>query len=138
VARKAKKLSLAEYEALADFRYALRRFVAFSEAEALTAGLTPQQHQALLAIRAAPADSASVGYVAERLVLRPHSATGLVNRLAALGLVERSVAEHDRRFALLGLTDKACDILEELTEAHRKEVNRLRPILSDLLASLGH
>jgi DNA-binding MarR family transcriptional regulator len=136
LAKQPKQLSPSDYRSLADFRYALRRFLAFSEAEAAAAGLTPQQHQALLAIRAAPAGKASVGYVAERLVLKPHSATGLINRLAALGMIERSVAEHDRRFALLGLTEKAREVLEALTAAHREEVNRVRPMLIDLLAGL--
>ncbi len=67
---------------------AIRRFMAFSETQAGGVGLTPQQHQALLAIRAAPGGMATIGFVAERLVLKPHSATGLVDRLEALGLAD--------------------------------------------------
>lgn len=130
------ELTDADYKGLADLRYALRRFQAFSEGEAQAAGLTPQQHQALLAIRAAPPGDASIGYVAERLVLKPHSATGLVNRLEALGLVRRTISAHDRRFAILELTDRAGALLERLTTVHRTEINRLRPLLSELLHKL--
>jgi DNA-binding MarR family transcriptional regulator len=80
-------VSKAEYEILAEFRYALRQFVAFSEAEAKVVGLSPRQHQALLAIRGFPGrDVVTVGELAERLHIRPNSAVGLVDRLAADGL----------------------------------------------------
>src|SRR3546814_15768207 len=82
-------LADADYAALADFRHALRRFQAFSEAQAAEQGLTPQQHQALLAIRGAAPGTPSVGDIAQRLMLKPHSATGLVNRLAAHGWTEQ-------------------------------------------------
>jgi len=127
-------LSDADYSALANFRYALRRFTAFSEGAAAGQGLTPQQHQALLAIRGAGAEPATVGYVAERLVLRPHSASGLVDRLEALGLVQRRVAASDRRQALLELTDRARTLLAELSTTHREEIVRLRPLLLEMLS----
>ena len=60
-----------------DFRFSLRQFAAFSEAKAAECGLTPQQHQALLAIRTAPAGTATIGYVAARPILKPHAVTGL-------------------------------------------------------------
>ncbi len=126
-------LADADYAALADFRHALRRFMAFSEDAATTCGLTPQQHQALLAIRGAGERAVSVGYVAERLILKPHSATGLIDRLEALGLVERRAAPGDKRRALLVLTDKARDLLARLTATHREEILRLRPLLTGLL-----
>ncbi|WP_202814882.1 MarR family winged helix-turn-helix transcriptional regulator [Aureimonas sp. N4] len=78
-----------DYCALALFRRQLRSFLSFSEGAAAEAGLTAQQHQALLAIRAAAERSLPVGELADQLHLRPHSATGLVDRLARLGLVER-------------------------------------------------
>src|SRR3546814_4461833 len=90
-------LADADYAALADFRHALRQFQAFSEARATEQGLTPQQHQALLTIRAAAPDVPSVGHVAERLMLKPHSATGLIDRLERLGLIERTPSPTDRR-----------------------------------------
>lgn len=126
-------LADADYAALADFRHALRRFLAFSEDAATGCGLTPQQHQALLAIRGAGERAVSVGYVAERLILKPHSATGLIDRLEALGLVERRAAPGDKRRALLVLTDKARDLLARLTATHREEILRLRPLLTGLL-----
>lgn len=122
-----------DYAALADFRFSLRQFQAFSEREAAQCGLTPQQHQALLAIRAAPRGRATVGHVAERLILKPHSATGLIDRLEALGLVRRRLSEQDRRQALLELTEQAHGILTTLSAAHRQEIGRLRPLLMELL-----
>jgi DNA-binding MarR family transcriptional regulator len=127
-------LSDADYAALADFRHALRRFTAFSEGAAAAQGLTPQQHQALLAIRGTGAEIATVGYVAERLVLKPHSASGLVDRLEALGLVRRRLAASDRRQALLELTDRARALLAELSTTHREEIVRLRPLLLEMLS----
>src|SRR3546814_13832497 len=73
-------LTDADYQALASFRYALRQFTTFSESKATEAGLTPRQHQALLAIRAAH-EPATVGFVAARLIMKPHSANGLIDRL---------------------------------------------------------
>ena len=132
-----KVLNDKDYSELADFRYALRRFLAFSEARAAEAGLTPQQHQALLAIRGAPAGSATVGYVAERLVLKPHSATGLIDRLEALGLVTRSTTQQDRRRAVLSLGSRAEDILASLSEVHWQEIERLKPVLQHMLHGFG-
>ncbi|MCE7798838.1 MarR family transcriptional regulator [Sphingobium sufflavum] len=125
-----------DYAALADFRFSLREFAAFSEKRAAECGLTPQQHQALLAIRAVPAGTAGVGYVAERLILKPHSATGLVDRLEALGLVTRRWSAHDRRQAQLELTQQAHSILETLSVTHREEILRVRPLLIDLLGKM--
>lgn len=132
-------LTDSDYAALASFRHAIRRFQAFSEACAAEVGLTPQQHQALLAIRAAGPDEATVGYVAERLILKPHSATGLVSRLEALGLVTRRTAASDRRRALLCLSDRAYALLVKLSGAHRDEIQRLRPLLAAIFDQLdGH
>lgn len=126
----------ADYVALATFRYAIRRFHAFSEARAAEVGLTPQQHQALLAVRAVEPDQATVGYVAERLILKPNSATGLVDRLEALGLLVREVAAPDRRRTVLRLTAKAYGVLAALSAVHRDEIRRLRPLLAGVLDQL--
>jgi DNA-binding MarR family transcriptional regulator len=126
-------LTEADYGALADFRYALRQFLAFSERRAADCGLKPQQHQALLAIRGAAQANVSVGYVAERLALKPHSATGLVDRLEALDLVTRRPSPDDGRQALLELTPKARSLLRQLSATHREEILRLRPMLTELL-----
>ena len=126
-----------DYIALADFRHALRRFQAFSEANATNVGLTPQQHQALLAIRAASPAEVTIGIIAERLILKPHSATGLVDRLEALELVTRHEASVDRRRAILRLTPKAETLLAALSATHCEEIRRLKPLLADLLAKFG-
>src|SRR3546814_11665542 len=86
-----------DYEALATFRYELRRFVRFSEEAAIAAGLTPQHYQVLLTLRASPDGAMLVGALAGRLFLRPPSTTELVNRLEKIGLVERHHAPEQRR-----------------------------------------
>lgn len=131
--RTAAKLSDAEYAALADFRHALRAFQAFSESRAADYGLTPQQHQTLLAIRGMAPEPVSIGYIAERLILKPHSASGLVMRLEALDLVIRRPSPNDRRQALVELTSKALALLERLSATHREEIVRLGPTLRALL-----
>ena len=130
------QLSDADYVALASFRHAIRRFQAFSEEKAVEVGVTPQQHQALLAIRGCGSEQATVGYVAERLIMKPHSATGLVNRLEGLGLITREVASEDRRRAVLQLTPKAYALLDALSAVHREEVQRMRPVFAEIFAQL--
>jgi DNA-binding MarR family transcriptional regulator len=134
--KKAMQLSDADYVALASFRHAIRRFQAFSEEKAVEVGVTPQQHQALLAIRGCGSEQATVGYVAERLIMKPHSATGLVNRLEGLGLITREVASEDRRRAVLHLTPKAYALLDALSAVHREEVQRMRPVFAEIFAQL--
>ena len=123
------------YAALADFRFMLRQFAAFSEEQARDAGLTPQQHQALLVIRGA-ARPVTVGYIGERLIIRPHSASGLLVRLESLGLVDRQHPAADRRQTLVSLTPDALALLERLSATHRSQLRRLRPLLTELLAVL--
>lgn len=127
------KLTDADYAALADFRHALRAFQAFSEVRVAEYGLTPQQHQVLLAIRGAGTKPVTVGHVAERLILKPHSASGLVVRLEALGFVARKPSPVDGRQAVVELTPKARELLEHLSTIHREEIVRLRPLLKTLL-----
>lgn len=131
------ELTDADYAALSDFRHALRQFHAFSEARAVEQGLTPQQHQALLAIRGAAPEAPTIGTIAQRLMLKPHSASGLVDRLELLGLVRREIAIDDRRRATLQLTEKAHAVLRSLSAAHRDEIRRLRPVLEDMLRHIG-
>ncbi len=132
------KISKADYETRAAFRYTLRQFLHFSEEAAEAVGLTPQQHQALLAIRGFPGrDRVTVGELAERLQVRHHSAVGLVDRLAAQGLVTRELAENDRRQVYVALTANGLSILERLSAVHRAELHRMGPQISQLLAQLG-
>ena len=131
-------LSASDYRTLAQFRYVLRRFQAFSADAAVGAGLKPQQHQALLAIKGFPGrDRVTVGELAERLGIRHHSAVGLVDRLAARGLVRRQTDPADRRQVLIRLTPSAERVLARLSLAHRDELRRLAPLLRTLLDELG-
>ena len=118
----------AEYLALAEFRHAQRIFLAFSEKAAARAGLTPAQHQALLAIRGMPGP-VTVGTWAAWLGVRHHSCVGLVDRLVALGLVKKSVDAEDRRRVLLVLSPKASRKLDGLSAVHREELRRRAPAL---------
>lgn len=129
-------LTQSDYEALAAFRFELRRFLQFSEEAARSLGLTPQQHQALLAIRAAPGQAMSIGVLAEQLFIQPHSASELADRLEALDLLVRETAENDRRRVRLRLTPAAEDRLARMTTAHRGEVVRMRGTLTAILARL--
>jgi DNA-binding MarR family transcriptional regulator len=135
-ARAGRALDEADYQQLAEFRHLLRRFLVFSETAAEAAGLTAQQHQALLAIKGFGRETpVTTGMLADRLVLRHHSAVGLVDRLAAKALVERRSSAADRRQVLLALTPKAETLLANLSAAHRDELERLAPLLQPLL---GH
>lgn len=135
-------LSPADYELLADFRYALRTFAAFSEGAAGALALTPQQHQTLLAIkgtRKTPPDRRGlyVGEIADRLLIRPHTAAELVSRLARLDLVSREADPEDGRRVEVVLTPKAERVLESLSAAHLEELRTMRPLLGRLLARIG-
>jgi len=126
-----------EYETLAAFRHALRRFLTFSAREARAAGLSPQQHQALLAVkghRAGPRPS--IGDLATHLQLRHHSVVGLVDRLAGRGLVRRERSTTDRRQVGVALTTRGERLLAGLSAAHRDELRRVGPELRALLARL--
>jgi len=129
-----RSLAKADYETLAEFRYLLRQFGAFSEDAARQAELTVQQHQALLAIKGFPGrEELTVGELAERLNLKHHSVVGLVDRLVGRGLIQRRHDAADRRRVLIALTPKAEALLLALTLAHRDELRRLAPLLRALL-----
>jgi DNA-binding MarR family transcriptional regulator len=131
------RLSNSQYETLASFRYALRQFIHFSDEAAQTAGITPQQHQALLAIKGFPGrDKVTVGELAERLQLRHHSTVGLLNRLVAEKLVIREASAEDRRRVRIQLTSRGEKILEKLTSVHRTQLNRIGPEIRQLLGRL--
>ena len=133
------KITRAEFEALAAFRYALRQFLHFSEQAAREAGLTPTQHQALLAIHGFPGrarSSVTVGDLAERLKIKHNSAVGLVDRLARQGLVTRVPSKGDRRRVVVGLTARGVRVLERLALVHREELLRVGPVLASLMAAL--
>jgi len=133
-----KQLSKAQYETLAAFRYALRQFLRFSEEAAHAAGITPQQHQALLAIKGFPKrDQVTVSELAERLQLRHHSAVGLIDRLVEEKLVLRIPSDKDRRQVLIQLTLRGEKMLGALSFAHSKQLKQMSPDLKQLLNRLG-
>ncbi|MDE2466250.1 MAG: MarR family transcriptional regulator [Alphaproteobacteria bacterium] len=130
-------LSVRDYRVLAEFRYLLAKFLAFSEAAAQGAGLSPRQHQALLAIKGfAGGPDVSVGDLAERLGIRHHSAVGLVDRLVASGYLLRRTDPTDRRRIFVVLTSAGEKKLAALSAIHRDELKRLTPLLKPLLSQL--
>jgi len=130
-------LTARDYRALAQFRHALRQFLAFSEEAAAKAGLTPAQHQALLAIKGMPGkDQVSVGDLAQWLGVRHHSCVGLVERLVTLGLIAKQADPADRRRVFLKLTALAERKLAALSTAHRDELRRRSGALGSLLAAI--
>jgi DNA-binding MarR family transcriptional regulator len=136
--KKPRRLPKSEYETLAAFRYALRRFIHFSEDAAQAAGITGQQYQAMLAISGFPGrDQVTVGELAERLQLRHHSAVGLADRLVMENLAVRVPSKKDRRQVLLQLTERGENLVEMIASAHRKQLKQIGPEISHLLARLG-
>ncbi|WP_458148307.1 MarR family winged helix-turn-helix transcriptional regulator [Bradyrhizobium sp. UFLA05-109] len=126
----------ADYQALAQFRYQLRTFLAFSEAAAQRAGLTPQQHQALLAIKGyAGPDAASIGDVARFLLIRHHTAVELMDRMTKLKLVSRVADPKDARKVRLRLTAVGEQKLRALSKIHLEELRAASPALSKILRS---
>ena len=134
MASNAESLSKADYEALAEFRYALRKFLGFSEAAASEYGVTPQQYQALLAIEGFPGRNwVTVGELAEQMRIAHHSAVGLVDRMQTMRLVKRTAAKEDRRRVRVTLTVKGLKLLEKLYVVHRDELHSSGPQLAKLL-----
>jgi DNA-binding MarR family transcriptional regulator len=119
-----------DYHALAEFRYDIRRFLNFSEGTVHAAGIEPQQHQAMLAIKGLPAHRvATISVLAERLLIQHHSAVELVNRLEAKGLIRRARGIADRREVVLTLSARGEKVLKHLTQPHRAELQSAAPKL---------
>ena len=126
-----------DYRTLATFRHALRVFLRFSEDAARTEGLTPNQHQLLLAIRGfSGADAPTIGDAAASLQLQHHSVVELVDRAVDAGLVTRRVDPNDRRRQRLALTAKGARTLARLSAAHREELRRFRDEMTEVLRKL--
>lgn len=128
----------AEYEMLAAFRYSLRQFLRFSENVVAKVGLTPQQHQALLAVRGFPGrERVTISELAERLQIKHNSAVGLVDRLTSQRLMVRHPATTDRRQVYVTLTPQGRRVLERLTALHKDEIRRVGPGIRVLLQRLS-
>jgi DNA-binding MarR family transcriptional regulator len=118
----------ADYQRLLEFRDGLRRFLHWSEEQAAAVGLTPAQHQLLLAVRGhAGTQGPTVGDVADHLLLQRHSVVGLINRAEAGGLLARTSDPDDHRVVRLKLTKRGERRLEQLSALHLEELQRLAP-----------
>lgn len=130
-------LTSGDYEALAAFRHAVRRYLAFAEAGARSVGLTSQQHQALLAIKAqAVSRPVSIGDLAAELLIKHHSAVELVGRLEKAGFTQRSADVEDRRRVLVSLTASGEGVLAALSVKNLQELRVIAPAFSGLLGQL--
>jgi DNA-binding MarR family transcriptional regulator len=129
-----KKLTLSDYQALAEFRYHIRHFLHFSEQAIKQAGLERGQYQLMLAIKGMPTGvRPRIRELASRMEIRHHSAVELINRLEAAGFVHRTRAQDDRREVLLDLTPRGEKVLSELALHHHEELRSAGP---ELVAAL--
>jgi DNA-binding MarR family transcriptional regulator len=127
------KLGDDEYRRLLEFRTAIRKFLKYSKTQAAQLGLTPAQHQLLLAIRGHPRHGgATIGDIAESLLIRHHSAVELVDRAEAGGLVRRRQDSADQRVVRLSLTRSGRSKLERISAANLTEIGRLGPEFNDV------
>jgi len=119
-------LTAADYRALAEFRYQIRQFLHFSEKAGRSAGLNPQHHQLLLALKGIPKGlQPSINEIARRLHLRHHSVVELTNRLTARGLIRKRPDSSDRRRVLLEITARGEAVLRKLSLLHRAQLEFL-------------
>jgi DNA-binding MarR family transcriptional regulator len=133
------KISASDYRSLASFRYEIRKFLAFSEQAARDAGIEPQQHQLLLAVKGLPKGARpNIRTIAERLCIQHQTAVELVDKLQERGLVERTRGTEDRREVLLRLTLSGSALLRRLSTIHREQLRTVGPeMVSALGATLG-
>ena len=130
-------LNAQDYARLGEFRYRIRRFLHFSEDAAREEQLEPQQHQMLLAIRAVvDPEGPTIGSLAEHLLIRHHSAVGLIDRLEERGLVTRVRSMTDRRQVRVHLTETGESKLKRLASIHRAELRTSGPVLVRTLQAL--
>ncbi|MGH7811814.1 MAG: MarR family winged helix-turn-helix transcriptional regulator [Candidatus Binatia bacterium] len=131
------KKNLPDFKAMAELRYQIRRFLRFSENVARHAGIEPQQHQLLLAVRGLPDNlKPTIGVLAERMQLQPHSTVELVDRLADRGFLLRLRATDDRRQVLVKLTRDGEEFLKKLSLHHLGELQAAGPKFVKILQRL--
>jgi len=124
------EFNLQDFQALAEFRYNIRRFLRASEQILRPAGLKPQQYQLMLHIKGLPDDKqATIGEIAERLQIQHHSTVELADRMTTRGLIKRKRDGEDRRQVILELTPKGEKVLREMASLHRDELRNAGPAL---------
>ena len=132
-----KPLNQAEYIALAEFRYQIRKHLRFMEERAREVGYSPQQYQLLLALKGLPpGNTPTIGAMAERLQLNHNSMVELVDRCEDRGLLRRSRADEDRRQVALAITAEGDAFLRKLASAGRQELRTIGPILANNIQRL--
>jgi len=129
-------LSKEDFEELANFRLALRRFLSFSEKASRIAGVSTQQYQAMLVVKAHAAPAMAIKDLAEQMLLRPNGAVQLVDRLVQAGLAERLPSDADRRSVLVALTPEGESVTARLALDHYAELIRHKPLLAESLSYL--
>jgi DNA-binding MarR family transcriptional regulator len=130
-AEPAEALTKQDFEALARFRFGIRRYLRFSEETVRRHGVTPQQYQLMLALKGFQGrDWAFVRELADGLQLRHHSVVELVNRAQAQGLVRRTTDPDDARAVRVLLTDQGEQLLGRLSALHRDELRRMDAVLA--------
>ena len=131
-------LATRDYARLAAFRYALRKFLRFSEEAAAEVGITGQHYQAMLILRACPdGERVTIADLARQLLIKHNSAVELVDRLADLDLMARETSPSDRRKVELRLTPRGRNVLAKLAAMHRSELRRVGPELERFFSSLS-
>jgi DNA-binding MarR family transcriptional regulator len=131
------RITLADYRALAEFRYQIRQFLGFSERAARDSGLEPRQHQLLLALKGLPEGAEpTIGELARRLQVEHHSAVEMVDRLERRRLVARLRDDSDKRRVLVRLTARGDSLLRDLARSHRAELRAAAPALVAALNAL--
>jgi len=132
-----KKLTLTDYQALAEFRYQIRRFLHFSDAAVAATGLEKGQYQLMLAIKGMPTGTRPrIRELANRMQIQHHSAVELINRLETSGFVRRERGLDDRREVLLALTPKGEQMLAQLALHHHEQLQTAGPRLVAALRKL--
>ena len=127
-----------DYRVLATFRARLREFLAFSDRASAKVGMTQQQYQALLALKTHPGpEPLTISGLAALLLIKHHSAVGMVDRLEKQGIVRRAPAVRDRRVVAIHLTPRGKRAMAKLAAVHHAELARIAPDFERIFAFLG-
>jgi DNA-binding MarR family transcriptional regulator len=130
-------IALADYRALAEFRYEIHRYLGLADEAARSAGLLPGQYRLLLMVKGLPEEvEPTIGNIAERLGLRHHSTVELVDRLEDRGLIYRERSDRHRSFVFVRITAKGEAILRKLVLSRKKELQQAGPVLVKALNTL--